>query len=419
MCDNFEQELAAILDSPEYDDIEYQTIPSKCFCRKSQIELSDVSFEPNETVDRTVIIGGNCIENISNANMPGTRIISHEQCFHLLTNYSIVDHFQNTGSYITSPGWLSRWEDIVHQWGMDSDVCREMFNETSQNILMLDTEVWRDSEKHLKEFSEYAGLPAERLTVGLDLFRSAITAVINEWRKSREDLENIREISNLLKQKSEYVFALEIINELAHTFIEEMMLEKLEDIFITLFAPGQYRLILKTNSKVHDIEPSSELHRAITLFENSGNKPPEFALTGSGNGFILPLKTDKKIFGYILADDLQFPQYINNYINLAISVLNVCGLSLQNAELINALENRNEELNETNEALKAALEEIQTLEKFIPICAYCKKVRTDEGYWEQVEEYITSRTGSTFSHGICQDCMVKHYPELMDDEENA
>ena len=54
---------------------------------------------------------------------------------------------------------------------------------------------------------------------------------------------------------------------------------------------------------------------------------------------------------------------------------------------------------------------IRSLESLIPICAHCKKMRNDLGYWEQVESYISSRTRTSFSHGICPECVKKLYPE--------
>jgi hypothetical protein len=54
--------------------------------------------------------------------------------------------------------------------------------------------------------------------------------------------------------------------------------------------------------------------------------------------------------------------------------------------------------------LHAAQTTIATLEGIIPICASCKKVRDDDGYWHQVEAYVESRSGAQFTHGLCPDC---------------
>lgn len=72
---------------------------------------------------------------------------------------------------------------------------------------------------------------------------------------------------------------------------------------------------------------------------------------------------------------------------------------------------------EENERLKLiqeltdALANIRTLKGLLPICASCKKIRDDRGYWQKVESYISNHTGAEFTHGICPDCMHRLYPE--------
>ena len=61
--------------------------------------------------------------------------------------------------------------------------------------------------------------------------------------------------------------------------------------------------------------------------------------------------------------------------------------------------------------LQQALSEVKTLSGMLPICASCKKIRNDKGYWEQIESYIGDRSEAEFSHGICPDCIKKLYPE--------
>ena len=61
--------------------------------------------------------------------------------------------------------------------------------------------------------------------------------------------------------------------------------------------------------------------------------------------------------------------------------------------------------------LKEALAEIKTLKGLIPICASCKKIRDDEGFWNQLEAYISKHTDAVFSHGLCPDCAEKYKEE--------
>jgi PAS domain S-box-containing protein len=63
--------------------------------------------------------------------------------------------------------------------------------------------------------------------------------------------------------------------------------------------------------------------------------------------------------------------------------------------------------------LQAALAEVKTLQEFLPICTYCKKVRDDQNYWSRIESYISRHTGTQFSHSICPECYeVKVAPGL-------
>ncbi len=62
--------------------------------------------------------------------------------------------------------------------------------------------------------------------------------------------------------------------------------------------------------------------------------------------------------------------------------------------------------------LEKALSEIKILRGILPICSYCKKIRDDKGYWNQIESYIHKHSDAEFSHSICQDCAKKHYPEF-------
>ncbi len=61
--------------------------------------------------------------------------------------------------------------------------------------------------------------------------------------------------------------------------------------------------------------------------------------------------------------------------------------------------------------LQESLAKIKTLSGLIPICASCKKIRNDKGYWDDVEKYISERSDVDFTHGICPDCLEKLYPE--------
>jgi hypothetical protein len=68
-----------------------------------------------------------------------------------------------------------------------------------------------------------------------------------------------------------------------------------------------------------------------------------------------------------------------------------------------------------SENLRKAMEQIKVLRGFLPICASCKKIRNDLGYWEQLETYIRDHSEADFTHGLCEDCAQRLYPSLFTD----
>jgi hypothetical protein len=90
--------------------------------------------------------------------------------------------------------------------------------------------------------------------------------------------------------------------------------------------------------------------------------------------------------------------------------------SLQKArdDLEQRVVERTTELSKSNDELQKALDEVKTLRGIIPICSNCKKIRDDQGFWEQIESYIMAHSEAEFTHSICQECMKKLYPGLDD-----
>jgi len=77
-----------------------------------------------------------------------------------------------------------------------------------------------------------------------------------------------------------------------------------------------------------------------------------------------------------------------------------------------------EEAEARSRELQEALDHVKTLQGLIPICSSCKKVRDDDGYWQEVEVYVRAHTDAEFTHGLCPSCIVKFYPQYADKAED-
>jgi PleD family two-component response regulator len=74
------------------------------------------------------------------------------------------------------------------------------------------------------------------------------------------------------------------------------------------------------------------------------------------------------------------------------------------------------ELRQKNRDLEAALSQVKQLSGLLPICAGCKKIRDDQGYWQDVAVYIQNHSEAELSHGLCSDCARRLYPELFEED---
>ena len=78
-----------------------------------------------------------------------------------------------------------------------------------------------------------------------------------------------------------------------------------------------------------------------------------------------------------------------------------------------------DQLWDRNQRLARQMADIKQLRGLLPICMHCKKIRNEKGYWQQVEQYIGDHSEAVFSHGICDDCLKKYYPEIAQDLESS
>lgn len=109
-------------------------------------------------------------------------------------------------------------------------------------------------------------------------------------------------------------------------------------------------------------------------------------------------------------DKLDFLWTMANQISL------IAFHNLRHKSMVKSLQKTKKELEKYQNNLEIIIEkrtaEIKTLSGLLPICMHCKKIRDDGGYWNEIESYISQRSSSTFSHGICPVCAKHHYPDI-------
>lgn len=124
---------------------------------------------------------------------------------------------------------------------------------------------------------------------------------------------------------------------------------------------------------------------------------------------VITVKTDEQNLRAAFAAGAM--DYIRKPVNSVELVARVSSALALRAERV-MRKRREQELLLRTQELEHALREVKVLRGFIPICANCKRIRTDTGDWQRLEDYIQKHSEAEFSHGICQGCIRELYPEV-------
>jgi CheY-like chemotaxis protein len=122
---------------------------------------------------------------------------------------------------------------------------------------------------------------------------------------------------------------------------------------------------------------------------------PSIFLTAYSDDETIARATDSNPLGYLIKPIAE------RELKAAIEI------SLYKHRLDKLLAGKNRELAAKVEELEAALAQVRELSALLPICAWCKNIRNEKGYWEEVSAYISKHTNTTFTHGICEECQKK------------
>ncbi|WP_186441220.1 hypothetical protein [Desulfamplus magnetovallimortis] len=231
--------------------------------------------------------------------------------------------------------------------------------------------------------------------------------------------EQKRELEIARKQASEYAMIFDLLAQIAHADNESKTIESILNVFQNLFSPRKLFYISLQNNQSEKLYSLPVLNEEeITIKERLSSFDKEYEWTESLKGFRVKIHFKGQKLGVLEIDEIALPEYKEHYLNLTMSLIEVCGLAIENARKHQRLKDAGNQLKKEKDALEKALSEIKQLSGLLPICMHCKSIRDDHGYWKQLEEYIQERSGAQFSHSICRNCAKKHYPDydLYDDD---
>lgn len=312
-CSTFYKELQHVLQ--EYTDVDASAYQSACH-HQSATKFDNRLKNQYENV---TIVGG-CVFDEENLDQD-IGINKVNNCFYMFCPQTLIDNEIKNGAYIVTSGWINKWEYYVKElWKFDDTSGAMFYKEFCKKIVLLDTFIYKDAKKKLEEFCKFVDQPFDIIPVGLDFFKLYIDGVVNNIRCELEIKEQKKKLNESLKSSSNYAMAFDLINKFTSKFDEQDIIESIKEMFTILFAPQKVIYYnLKENQKNFEDEKLKKLVISKETYKQLKN------------GFYIKLIHNKQLLGIVIVEEIAFQEYLHPYLNLALSISDVCALAIINA----------------------------------------------------------------------------------------
>ena len=349
VCSNFAEETWSVVKKLGLSNTEVKVFNSNC--GRPPISIDNIDrLNIDKSNSENILIGSVCTKEIVETEI-STNIIKLGNCFQLVLNKELVNHYISKGGYLVTPGWLRNWRNEIKIWGFDDKTAKQFFAESSNYILLLNTGVVNDIQNYLDEFSIFVGLPNKVLPVGTDHLEMIIQRSLNQVKKNHEKKDS---------KVSDYMMMMDLLNDLAESLNEGEVINKITSLFSILFAPSTIYFLPIYNGLPGNLisQPKTKNTSIIIeeLLDNNEKSDDKDELT-------FKLIHKNELVGIIKLKGISFPQYIDHYQNLALSVIKVCSLVISNSRTHQLIISQRDELSSTLKNLKDTQEKLVESQK--------------------------------------------------------
>jgi signal transduction histidine kinase len=292
----------------------------------NQSRLEDL-LEDTGAYDLIILFGSYCIRDIG--MLDSVRVRQFESCFSPIIDQEIVDRLTRKGAYLVTPGWLKKWRDRIREWGFDRKTAREYFDESTREIVLLDTFTNDDTEELLREFSEFIDIPYRTIPVGTSKMRDLINEDIRAMRCHLREKDIGRITGEFQKKLSDLTMAQDVFSILSDVTSEKKVIEDFLRFYSMLFAAD--KITMKDDrGQIHSLNGKK--------VEGEPQLVSDIDHAGSNMGRI-------EIYG------VRFPEHISSYRTILTGLSNIQGLAISNSRYFDELRRSRNNLEVMNRKL--------------------------------------------------------------------
>ncbi|MFZ2538929.1 MAG: GGDEF domain-containing protein, partial [Oscillospiraceae bacterium] len=336
VCENFAPEYKRIIETEKYDDVILRTFPCTCVSSVKRKNLKEIfSGDDSPDSDRLIICGRLCnVLKLSSVQGAAYKINTSNYCYKNMANESLIQYVLDKGGYVISLGWLNNWEENISNNGFDRETAKKFYGEFCTELVFMDSGIEPEAVMKLDKLAEYLGLPYTVIPFELENIKVYLRSIVYEWRLDKKGIDYKNTITELRKESAEYSAIFNIIERIATSANQREIINKLLEVFTVVFGAQTCRYV----------DASEDTYFTKEVEDEFLSSEKDYSMSADQHEIMIKISRQSDIYGVLIVGDFMFPQYIEKYINFAISISRIGALAISNAKKYEALAKSKEDI---------------------------------------------------------------------------
>lgn len=333
VCNYLIPEVSFLFGKHQFSNVKLIGFPSVCTSGSVSYSILANQFSATgNSFSKTILLASNCHTHSKKDSLkyPGFEAIHLNQCFDIFLNSETVSFYIQQGLYIVSNGWLKQVDQAILSWGFNKEQARAFFKESLKGILWLDTGLPGNYYSEIEKLSDYMGLPYQVLPIGLQYCELYLLKILSNWQTEVFQQQSLNKLIEVSRQSADYALIFSQLESLVGFNTEKEIIHKLLELLNLLFAPGRLKYIYSNSSL------KSEDLIFNPCFNQSEND--------NGSSFSIPVQYQTDTYGNFIIENIQFPEYLEQYKSIVPIISHVSGISVSNIRRFERIAEQNNEI---------------------------------------------------------------------------